>query len=212
MKAQPKIVVEAAHRVSPPRSRLLAAAEGILLEHGFQSLTTRAICKAADTNISQISYYFGGLEGLLDALLSEELAAVSKAFGAADLAAGGNDISSLMRLLMAALRTPAPHTPDGFAALAIEEIYQHVSGDMRRRAGETLDAAHAPLRAALAARLSTMDDLTIRFRLAAVIAMAMSMLPRRTGWRLFVLSTEGRQVSDDHLFEQMLPLCVATWQ
>lgn len=173
------------------RERLLAAAEAILLNDGFHTLTTRAIASLANANISQIRYYFGSMEGLLDALLAEELKVVSAAFD--NLAPDNDDqcIDELIAMLLKALKTPAAYTDNGFAALAIEAIYHHVSDGMRARAASTLEAAHSPFRAALAAALPGIDPLTMRIRLASAISMAMSMLPRGAGRRLLELADDG---------------------
>ncbi len=53
------------------RSRLIEAATKLFAEHGLDGTSTRDIAKAADLNISLISYYFGGKEGLYKAVISE---------------------------------------------------------------------------------------------------------------------------------------------
>jgi len=212
MTASASSLAEVAQPNFSARGRLLAAAENILIQQGFHALTTRAICGNANTNLAQISYYFGGLEGLLDALLAEELQAVSHAFDAATLTECGQDIASVMGSLVKALSAPAPYTSHGFAALAVEEIYHHVSGDMQQRAATALNAAHEPYRKVLQHLLPEMDQLTVRIRLTAVIAMVMSMLPGNTGSRLLALSTADQCVCDDRLFDEMLTLCILAWQ
>lgn len=47
------------------RDRLLAAAEVLLAEHGYASVSVRAIAAAAGVNWSLVGYYFRGKEGLL---------------------------------------------------------------------------------------------------------------------------------------------------
>jgi AcrR family transcriptional regulator len=51
------------------RSRLMEAATKLFAEHGLEGTSTRDIAKAADLNISLISYYFGGKEGLYRAII-----------------------------------------------------------------------------------------------------------------------------------------------
>lgn len=193
-----------------PGQRLLAAAEVILLTDGFRSLTTRTIATAAETNVSQIRYYFNGLDGLLNALLLQELAAVSAAFQVLP-AESQPSIADLMQTLLGALRTPAAHTRDGFAAIAIEEIYQCVGEDSRLHAAAMLDLAHAPFRAALARQLPQLDGFTIRLRLAGVIAMAMGMLPRGTGRRLLQLNAADEGLDEERIQAKLQELCVAAW-
>ncbi len=53
------------------RARVLLAATVLFSEKGLEGTSTREIAKAADLNISLISYYFGGKEGLYRAVISE---------------------------------------------------------------------------------------------------------------------------------------------
>lgn len=53
------------------RSLLIANAIEIFGRDGFHAASTRAIADAAGVNISQISYYFGGKEGLYLAIFGE---------------------------------------------------------------------------------------------------------------------------------------------
>ncbi len=53
------------------RSRLLEVSTRLFAENGLDGTSTRDIAKAADLNISLISYYFGGKEGLYKTVLTE---------------------------------------------------------------------------------------------------------------------------------------------
>ncbi|MGZ5278523.1 MAG: TetR/AcrR family transcriptional regulator [Pseudobdellovibrionaceae bacterium] len=53
------------------RARLIDAATKLFSEHGLDGTSTRDIAKAADLNISLISYYFGGKEGLYKTVIHE---------------------------------------------------------------------------------------------------------------------------------------------
>jgi AcrR family transcriptional regulator len=48
---------------------ILFAAEELFAEHGFEGTSTREIAKAANVNISMISYYFGSKEKLYEKLV-----------------------------------------------------------------------------------------------------------------------------------------------
>jgi AcrR family transcriptional regulator len=51
--------------ISPDaRQRLLAAAEDVFAEKGYEAATVREICRTADVNIASINYYFGDKERL----------------------------------------------------------------------------------------------------------------------------------------------------
>jgi AcrR family transcriptional regulator len=53
------------------KERLMAASLPLFAEKGLEGTSTRDIAKAADLNISLISYYFGGKEGLYKAAILE---------------------------------------------------------------------------------------------------------------------------------------------
>lgn len=60
---------------SSKREDLLDATTGLLITDGFAGTTTRAIAAAAQCNVGLISYYFGGLNGLLLEALDRSSAA-----------------------------------------------------------------------------------------------------------------------------------------
>ncbi|WP_235738579.1 TetR/AcrR family transcriptional regulator [Nocardioides alcanivorans] len=58
------------------RDRLLAAAERLLLEGDYDSLSLRAVCADAEANVAAVHYHFGGKDGLVATLLQERLGPV----------------------------------------------------------------------------------------------------------------------------------------
>jgi AcrR family transcriptional regulator len=56
------------------RSRLLKAALECFLADEYQAVTTRQIAGIAGANVSMISYYFGGKEGLFEEMIRDTLA------------------------------------------------------------------------------------------------------------------------------------------
>ena len=61
------------------RTRLLDAATPLFAEKGFNGVSVREIARDAGVNVSLISYYFGGKEGLYAAVLGEQFAVVERA-------------------------------------------------------------------------------------------------------------------------------------
>ena len=53
------------------RARLISVARKLFAEQGFAGTSTRDIAKTSGLNVSLISYYFGGKEGLYKAVLAE---------------------------------------------------------------------------------------------------------------------------------------------
>jgi hypothetical protein len=68
------------------------------------------------------------------------------------------------------------------------------------------------IRAALAQQLPAMDGVTLRIRLAAVIALSMSMLRGNTGRRLLALSPGEDDATDFAVFDNILALSIAAWR
>lgn len=84
------------------RERLLHAAGTLFAEHGLDGVSTRELTDAAGVNLASIAYYFGGKDGLRDAVLDYviEKSAVSGsgpvyARLAGDVAAAGSDRKAL---------------------------------------------------------------------------------------------------------------------
>ena len=64
-------VSSAAERPSDSRSLLIQVAKDLFAEHGYEGVSIRDIVDAAGVNVSLVSYYFGGKEGLLETCLQE---------------------------------------------------------------------------------------------------------------------------------------------
>jgi TetR/AcrR family transcriptional regulator len=60
------------------RVTLLAVATPLFAEKGFNGVSVREIAGFAGVNVSMISYYFGGKEGLYGAVLTEQFAVLSR--------------------------------------------------------------------------------------------------------------------------------------
>jgi TetR/AcrR family transcriptional regulator len=60
------------------RSALIAVATPLFAEKGFNGVSVRELAAAAGVNISMISYYFGGKEGLYAAVLNEQFATLKR--------------------------------------------------------------------------------------------------------------------------------------
>lgn len=60
-----------AERVKQTKQELLNAARLVLTRDGLANLSTRAVAKAADTQMSQIQYHFGSKEGMILALFED---------------------------------------------------------------------------------------------------------------------------------------------
>jgi AcrR family transcriptional regulator len=55
------------------KERILDAAEGLFMEHGFEATSLRAITAAATVNLAAVNYHFGSKEELFEAVLTRRL-------------------------------------------------------------------------------------------------------------------------------------------
>ena len=66
------------------QEKLFAAAIPLFAEKGYAAVSIREIAKATDVNVSSISYYFRGKEGLYHAIIESHIATISKAISSAE--------------------------------------------------------------------------------------------------------------------------------
>jgi len=55
------------------KDRILDAAEGLFMEHGFEATSLRSITAAASVNLAAVNYHFGSKEELFQAVLTRRL-------------------------------------------------------------------------------------------------------------------------------------------
>jgi AcrR family transcriptional regulator len=58
-------------QIKEPKERIIAAAATLFAEKGYAAIGVREIAKAADVNISMISYYFNGKVGILKSIIED---------------------------------------------------------------------------------------------------------------------------------------------
>jgi len=185
-------------------ARLLGAAERIINEEGLRALTTRRIAELARSNLSQINYYFQGLDGLIDALLLSNIACVNARRSKLREAVLTKDAPpQLLDLLEAFLRpvwTPAAHCEEAFAAVVVQEIYRHAGPASRTEADALLQAHREPLIALMARQVPHLDEDRLRIRTNLLISAATSLIPRTPGW---LLHQAGQPADPESLFAEL---------
>ncbi len=61
------------------KGRILDAAEGLFMEHGFEATSMRAITAAAGVNLAAVNYHFGSKEELFQSVLTRRLDPMNQA-------------------------------------------------------------------------------------------------------------------------------------
>ena len=63
------LVADPRASLSPAALEILAAAQRALVEKGFAGLTLRAVARESGANSAMVQYYFGGKDGLVEAMI-----------------------------------------------------------------------------------------------------------------------------------------------
>ncbi|MFN4287879.1 MAG: TetR/AcrR family transcriptional regulator [Brevundimonas sp.] len=82
---------------SATEAALLAAGQGILMSQGWQGLSVQAVAEGARCDRKLVYRYFGGLDGVIDALMDEALSRFGTALDAAPALDDGADFAAFMR-------------------------------------------------------------------------------------------------------------------
>lgn len=77
------------------RHKIIEIATALFATKGFSGVSVREVTKAAEINVSAISYYFASKEGLYEAVLTEQLAPILNALS---LVRERSELSPLKRL------------------------------------------------------------------------------------------------------------------
>jgi AcrR family transcriptional regulator len=67
------IAIAEARRPTVTKEKILDAAEGLFMEHGFEATSLRAITAAAVVNLAAVNYHFGSKEELFQTVLTRRL-------------------------------------------------------------------------------------------------------------------------------------------
>jgi len=99
------------------RSNLIAIATQLFATKGFAAVSVRELTVAAQINVSAISYYFNGKEGLYQAVLEEQLSPILETLQAAQ---SQNSLSPTERLTFYADQIARIHAQRPFLARFIQ--------------------------------------------------------------------------------------------
>jgi AcrR family transcriptional regulator len=93
------------------KARILDAAEGLFMEHGFEATSLRSLTSAASVNLAAVHYHFGSKEELFQAVLTRRLDPMNQErielLGRIEREAGGRALSCekiLFAMLIPALK------------------------------------------------------------------------------------------------------------
>jgi len=187
--------------------KLLRATEHLIIKEGAHAATLRRIAATAKSNMSLISYHFGGIEQLLAALMHKNIDRfLDYEAGLLDdlLKQGKPDLEALVKVFLLPLRLPAIYHSDARCAEVLHAIYRHAKEPVRREADEKLVQTVEPLLRELSLLLPELDRRTLLWRLNAISAASMNLAPRAPSRDLLVVVSDKMISRDEDDFDEML--------
>ncbi|HWW63380.1 MAG TPA: helix-turn-helix domain-containing protein [Sphingomonadaceae bacterium] len=163
------------------RTRLLKAAESILIEQGVHALTVRRIGAVSGLNSALITYHFGSMAGLLAELCRlnlEPMIAAWERLGPGDGAVAG-DFDTLLDIWLRPLMHPAAFTPNGRALIVLDEIAAHGDPALSDHLLKTMVATSIRVGEVLRPHVSHLARNEFRARLRFISGAALGPPPRK---------------------------------
>jgi TetR/AcrR family transcriptional regulator, regulator of cefoperazone and chloramphenicol sensitivity len=128
--------------VAATRGRLLDAAKDLFAERGFEDVTVRDICRAADVNLALVNYHFGDKFGLYFEVVNEAIASIrafnEQAMNAPDGASAEDRLRHFIRALLQRFFTFKAD------AMWVHKLLQHELGRPTSAATRIMQEAMAP--------------------------------------------------------------------
>ena len=163
---------------SDTRTKLLAAAERILVQRGITGLSVRKVGETAGLNPTLVTYHFGSLGALLEQLRDRNLGPILAAWEGLDQLDG---LDAVLRGWIAPLLMPAAFTEGGRALVVIDEIAAHGEGDLGAGVVAAMLDFSRSLRALMLTYCPALDEPEMRARLRFISAAALGPPPRGRG-------------------------------
>ncbi|GAA0271214.1 hypothetical protein GCM10009127_09230 [Alteraurantiacibacter aestuarii] len=167
---------------SNTQTRLLAAAEKILVEKGLTGLSVRKVGEQAGVNATLVTYHFKSISNLLEELcqinLDPILARWSQIGGAGN---ASQDFDDILEIWLEALLLPSAITAEGRALVVLDEIIAHGEGSLRQSVLEPMEQFSERLRSALAPFCPHLHQDELRARVRFISGAALGPPPRGDG-------------------------------
>ena len=160
------------------RTRLLAAAEHLLVTRGITGVSVRKVGEAAGVNPTLVTYHFGSIGGLLEELAHANMDPILADWQLVDSASG---FDAMLHAWLAPMLRAAAFTPDGRALVVLDEIGAHGEGAIRTLVLQEMEGFAHHLRARLAPHLPGLADDELRARLRFISGAVLGPPPRSHG-------------------------------
>jgi AcrR family transcriptional regulator len=161
------------------RTRLLAAAEHLLVARGITGVSVRKVGEEAGVNATLVTYHFGSITGLLEELCRCNMEPILADW--ARIAAEGNDLPTILRGWLQPMLRPSAFTDGGRALVVLDEIGAHGEGEIRAHVLREMEGFARRLPPLLAPHLPPMDADEMRARLRFISGAVLGPPPRSHG-------------------------------
>ncbi|WP_226632857.1 TetR/AcrR family transcriptional regulator [Novosphingobium profundi] len=175
-------------------TKLLHAAEQIVIEEGVHALSVRHIAARAGVNSALIRYHFGNVDGLLARLAHLNAARIADRRTELLEALAGADFEGGVDALVVPLWAPAAHVPGQRAIVVLDEIFSRAGGDLGSEVWALFAEGVRRVSAALQAALGGVDEAALAWRIRFVTAAALDVPPRAS--RVEARETQGAYGGD----------------
>ncbi len=209
-----------AHRHAT-RERILAAAERLFLEHGYDGTSSRMVTAAAKVNLAAVNYHFGGKRGLFQAMLARRLDPLHEerlALLEAQQGLAGGEPLSCERIL-AALFVPALKLARRGAHRArrggadflrlLGRAYVDPAPELRAFLSERYAPSIARFKDAFARALPQVAPRELTWRLHFMLGALAYTLAGADAWKLIAALTPVESADDELLLRRLAPFLAA---
>lgn len=161
------------------RTKLLAAAERIILESGLTGVSVRKVGDRAGVNPTLVTYHFGGIGELLEELCQLNIAVIVEGWAPiASFDGRAPDIASVMQAWISPLQLPAACTGDGRALVVLDEIAARDGAALKEMVVEEMGSMAFRVRDLLMPLCPHLDPDEVRARIRLIAAAALGPAPR----------------------------------
>lgn len=162
------------------RTRLLEAAERVLIEEGVLALTMRRVGDVSGLNPTLITYHFGTVAMLLANLRDHNMGPMLEAWACLEdpIPTGADPLDTLLARWLAPLLAPACFTPSGRALVVLDEIAAHGEGETAAQLVDTMSAVAHRFANLLMPYLPDLSRIELRWRLRFLAGAALGPPPR----------------------------------